>query len=82
MAPVGLAGDRRVLAPMTELSRLDLMLQRRFEEMERERVEAEARVEALRDPFKTRRTEPGRAVLRTPGGKRIRRSNSLGGEHS
>jgi hypothetical protein len=63
---------------MTEPSRLDLMLNRAFEEDERKRVEEEARVEALRDPFKKANAEPGRARRR----RSERKPTSLGDEHS
>jgi hypothetical protein len=55
---------------MTEPSRLDLMLNKAFEEDERKRVEEDARVEALRDPFKKPRTEQGRARHR-PGRPKV-----------
>lgn len=63
---------------MAAVSRLDEMLQRAFEEDQREQAKREAQVEAQRDPFKQPH-EPSRAA---PRNRRRAVTTSLGGEHS
>jgi hypothetical protein len=61
---------------------LDDFLQREFELEQLEAVERERRLQALRDPFKRQRTEPGRARVRHGNLSKRTPSPSLGGRHS
>ncbi len=61
---------------LDELSRLVA------EDRERERAEREAEREALVDPFKRKRTEPGRARPNHGSLRPSKPSVSLGGRHS